>query len=106
MSRFSSFLMGLLTGALALYAVLNFHVVRARDGFHFVSKQPPRIAETYVDIRGFGMADWAGRPQLTSALVGANEQRLLGDAVTGAAVDGAQQMEKFLPSWPETSTQQ
>src|SRR5262245_16994224 len=68
MSLFSSFLLGLVAGAMLIYAVMSFHVVRARDGFHVVNKQPPRMGETYVDIRSFGMSDWAGRPQLTSAL--------------------------------------
>jgi len=98
--------MGLVSGALVLYATMNFHVVRARDGFHVVNKQPPRMRETYVDIRGFGMSDWAGRPQLTSALVGANQQRLLGDSPASAIEDGVHQVEQILPSWPETSSPQ
>jgi hypothetical protein len=106
MSRFSSFLIGLVTGALVLYAALNFHVVRARDGFHVVHKSPPRMGETYVDIRGFGLSDWAGRPQLTSALVTANQQRLLGDSTAGAIEDRVQQVEQLLPSWSETSSPQ
>ncbi len=106
MSRFSSFLLGLATGAMVLYAAMNFHVVRARDGFHVVNKQPPRLVETYVDIRGFGMSEWAGRPQLTSALVAANQQQLLGDSATGPIQDGIHQVEQMLPSWPESSSPQ
>jgi hypothetical protein len=106
MSRFSSFVLGLVAGAMLLYAMMNLHVVRASDGFHFVKKQPPRMGETYVDIRSFGMSDWAGRPQLTSALVGANQQRLLGDSANGAIQDGLNKVENLLPSWPETSSPQ
>src|SRR5262245_5074987 len=106
MTRFSSFMLGLVAGAMLLYAVMNFHVVRARDGFHFVNKQPPRMGETYVDVRSFGMSDWAGRPQLTSALVGANQQRLLGDSATGAIENGVNKVEQIMPSWPETSSPQ
>lgn len=101
MARFYTFLLGLICGAMALYAVMNFHVIRARDGFHFVNKQPPRIAETYVDIRRFGMGDWAGRPQLVSALGSSNQHGLLGEAATGAIGEG---MEKMLPTWPATSS--
>jgi hypothetical protein len=106
MSRFSSFVLGLAMGALVLYAAMNYHVVRAGDGFHLVHKQPPRMGETYVDIRSFDMSDWVGRPQLTSALVGANEQRLLGESATDAIQDGIQQVDQLLPAWPETSSPQ
>ena len=106
MSRFSSFILGLAVGASVLFAAMNYHVVRARDGFHVVNKQPPRMGETYVDIRDFGMSDWAGRPQLTTALVGANEQRLLGESATGAIQDGINQVDQLLPSWPESSAPQ
>ena len=92
MSRFSFFLLGMVTGALMLYAAMNFHVVRARDGFHMVQKQPPRMAEAYVDIRIFGMTDWAGQPQLATALVRANQQQLLGDSASGAIQDGVNQI--------------
>src|SRR5262249_16062428 len=103
MSRFSSFLLGAICGALVSYAAMNFHVIRARDGFHFVNEQPPRMAETYVDVRGFGMPDWAGRPQLTSALVGANQQRLLGEGTSDAIESG---VKGLLPSWsPNSPTQ-
>jgi hypothetical protein len=106
MSRFAAFLLGLATGAMLLYTAMNFHLIRASDGFHVVGKQPPRIGETYVDIRGFDMSDWAGRPQLASALVGANQERLLGGSTTGAVQNGLNQVEHLLPSWPETSSPQ
>ncbi|MEX0643469.1 MAG: hypothetical protein WD468_12245 [Pirellulales bacterium] len=99
MSRFPSFVMGAVVGALLLYAAMKYHVIRARDGFHFVSKQPPRLSETYADIRGYSPSDWAGRPQLASALVGANQQLLLGDSAADAVQNGIDQL---LPSWPET----
>ena len=99
-------MLGLVAGAMILYAAMNFHVVRAPDGFHVVNKQPPRMAETYVDIRGFGISDWAGRPQLTAALVGGNQQRLLGETASGALLDASKQAGQLLPSWPESSAPQ
>ena len=96
MFRLSSFLTGVAFGALLLYAAMNFHVIRASDGFHLVPKQPARFSETFVDTRSFGLADWAGHPQLATALVQANKQHLLGDSAAGAV---HQSMNKLIPNW-------
>lgn len=101
MSRFSSFLAGMAAGALVLYAAMNFHVVRASDGFHFVNKQPPRMSEAYVDVRKFGVTDWVSHPQLAGALVLANKQQLLGDSAGVAIQEGLNQL---VPPWPEPTT--
>lgn len=98
MPRLSSFVLGVVTGAALLHAAMNYHVVRASDGLHIVAKQPARFSEAYVDIRAFSMADWAGHPQLASALVQANQQHLLGDSTAGAIQQSVNQM---LPAWPK-----
>jgi len=98
MSRVSSFLLGMVTGAGLLQGVTTYHVVRANDGIHLVAKQPARLSETYVDIRAFTMNDWAGHPQLASALVQANQQQLLGDSAAGALKEQAKQL---MPEWPK-----
>ena len=90
MSRLSSFLLGMVAGAGLLQGATTYHVVRADDGFHLVAKQPARLSETYVDIRAFTMTDWAGHPQLASALVQANQQQLLGDSAAGALQEQSQ----------------
>ena len=53
MRRISTFLLGMATGAMLLHGATMYHVVRAADGIHLIPKQPPRLAETYVDIRTF-----------------------------------------------------
>ena len=78
-----------------------YHIVRASDGFHLIAKQPTRLSETYVDIRAFTMTDWAVRPQLASALVQADQQKLLGDSAAAALQEKAKQL---LPDWPNKST--
>ena len=97
MSRFSSFLLGMATGAILLYGATLYHVVRASDGFHLVEKQQPRLSETYVDIRAFTLTDWASHPQLASALVQANQQQLVGDSAASAVQQG---IKDALPAWP------
>jgi hypothetical protein len=98
MPRLSSFLLGMATGAMLLHGATTYHVVRAADGMHLVPKQPPRLSETYVDIRTFTLNDWAGHPQLASALVQANQQQLLGDSAASAIQDKVNQV---LPAWPK-----
>lgn len=98
MSRLHTFFLGMFTGAALLHAATTYHLVRAADGIHFIPKQPPRLAETYVDIRGFTMNDWAGHTQLASALVQANQQQLLNNSATGAI---QQTINQALPEWPK-----
>jgi hypothetical protein len=97
MSRLPSFLLGMAMGAMLLYGAMHFHVVRARDGVHLVAKIPPHLSEAYVDVRQFGVADWSNHPQLTAALVQANQQSLMQDSAVGALQDS---VNKVLPSWP------
>jgi hypothetical protein len=98
MPRLPSFFAGVVSGAALLYVAMNFHVLRAGDGFHLVAKQPPRLSDVYVDIRGFSMADWANHPQLAAALVQSNREYLLGGSAAGAFQENAKQL---LPAWPE-----
>jgi hypothetical protein len=101
MSRASTFVMGMVTGAVLLYGATLYHVVRAADGVHFVHKQPPRLSETYVDIRAFSMSDWAGHPQLASALVQGNQQQLLGQSAAESVRDTVNQALPAMPAWPK-----
>jgi hypothetical protein len=84
----------MVAGAALVYGATNYHVVRAGDGIHVIAKRPARLSETYVDIRGFTLVDWAARAQLASALVQANQQRLLGDSATRGL---EQSMNQLLP---------
>jgi hypothetical protein len=84
MSRIWSFLLGVVVGALLLHVASNYHIIRSNEGLHLVAKRPPRLSESYVDIRGYSMADWTAHPQLAGALVQANKQRLLGESATDA----------------------
>jgi hypothetical protein len=98
MSRFGSFFLGVLTGAALLHVAMNFHVVRASDGFHFVAKQPARLSEVYADVRQYSMSDWSGHPQLASDLVQAGKQGLISGSATNAIEEGLNQL---APSWPK-----
>ena len=48
---------GMATGAILLYAATLYHVVRANDGFHFVEKLQPRLAEANTVIEAIQQGD-------------------------------------------------
>ena len=84
MSRIFIFLMGVVVGAFAHNGALNYHVVRADDGYHLIPKISSGMVETYVDIREFGLTDWNQHKTLAAAIVRADKSGLLEDAATGS----------------------
>lgn len=90
MGKLYNFLLGVVVGFGLYHAAINYHVVYAKDGLHLVNKTPPRLSETYVDIRQFSAGDWANHPQLILALKQAGEDELLQDATADAVNDAVQ----------------
>jgi hypothetical protein len=86
--RWLTFLLGVAVGALLIYAALNYHIVRARDGLHIIPKVDATLAGVYVDIRPFGPADWASHPDLALALLEANRRDLMEAAAGDALREG------------------
>jgi hypothetical protein len=81
MRRLMSFLSGVLAGGVLIYLAMNLHLIRARDGFHCIAKAHPQLAATYVDIRQFGVQDWAQHPEVAAALINSNRRDLMEGAV-------------------------
>jgi hypothetical protein len=79
MGRIFTFLFGVLTGAVGLAIAMQYAVVRANDGFHFVPKVQPCLRDAYVDVRSFSADDWRQHPQLAASLVRADRTHLLSD---------------------------
>ena len=92
MRRLMTFFLGMITGAGLLYAALHYHVIQAADGVHFVAKTKPRIDTTYVDIRGFTVADWTEHPALLQALMQSNKPELVDRATTDALRGGLERI--------------
>jgi hypothetical protein len=84
MRRLMTFFLGMVTGGVLIYAALNFHLIRAQDGLHFVRKMEPQIAATYVDIRGFTFVDWKTHTDVAAALVRAEKTELMQSAASDA----------------------
>ena len=80
MKRVTSFLMGVIVGAVGLYGAMTYHVVRAADGVHFVRRVSNSLADTYVDIRQFDAAKWNEHKSVAVALINADKGDLLKDS--------------------------
>lgn len=79
MSRFSSFLLGMVAGAALLGAAMNFHLVRSDDGILMIPKLNKGLHDPYADIREFTLDDWQQHRPLAAALMQANKSELLAD---------------------------
>jgi hypothetical protein len=84
MRRWGTFLLGVGVGVVLLYLVLNYHLIKARDGLHLVPKVDAQLAGTYVDIRNFGIRDWADHPEILLALKQAHRDDLISHAADDA----------------------
>ena len=76
------FVIGFVTGAATLYVAMCFHVVRAKDGFHLVSKTAVSLKDPYVDIREFGFSDWQEHPELAADLARADKSDIMQDSAS------------------------
>jgi hypothetical protein len=80
MGRVWAFFWGVVVGASLMYCAMMYHVVHTHDGLQVVPKITAGLSSTYVDIRGFGLEDWARHRSLAMALIKAEKDDLMGDA--------------------------
>ncbi len=79
MSRLSSFLMGVVVGAVGLYISMNYYIVRTKENFHLVPKVAAKLEMPYFDVREYSLEDWKSHPSLGVAIVKSNNQNLMSD---------------------------
>ncbi len=79
MSRFTSFLFGMVVGAALLGGAMHYHFVRSSQGLLMVPKISKGLSDTYTDIREFELADWQEHRALAAALVKSDKSELLAD---------------------------
>ena len=87
MGRFGTFLFGFVLGALTVLGSLKYHVLRTDEGMEVVPKLSATFSETYLDVRGFGVADWTEHRSLMAAVVQAKKEHLFKDAAATDLVD-------------------
>lgn len=85
MSRIRSFLFGTTLGAAAMFASLQFHVLRTDSGFKVLPRTPQQsLGLTYSDIRGWSADRWQDRPELARAILANGSGELIADSVAGS----------------------
>ncbi len=95
MPRLSSFFLGVIVGAVALYVCENYYIVRSKETVNLVRKVASKIEIPYYDIRNFKAEDWRTHPSLALAIVRSKKENLL----TESGLSGMQsQFEGFLRS--------
>jgi hypothetical protein len=92
MSRLSTFLLGVVVGAVGILVSMNFYVVHANDGLHLVPKLVTQLEVPYVDIRKFGLQDWQQHQSLAVAIVKANKSELMTDSSLGSFKQATQDL--------------
>jgi hypothetical protein len=83
MGRLFALVLGVVVGGVAVYGSLEYHLVRTSDGFLAVPKTKANWADTYVDVRPFGVEDWARHRDLVEALIAAKKEQVFGEAAEG-----------------------
>jgi len=84
MRRLMTFFLGMITGGVLLFGAMNYHLIRAQDGLHFVPKTSPQLAAAYIDIRDFTVVDWAEHSDIAAALIRAEKGSLMKSSAAGA----------------------
>lgn len=80
MNRITTFLLGIITGAVGLYVSENYYIVRSKDAVHLVPKVAAKLEFPYRDIRNYSVEDWQANPSVGLAIVSAKKQDLLLDS--------------------------
>ncbi|MCH2596585.1 MAG: hypothetical protein MKZ95_12390 [Pirellulales bacterium] len=88
MRRIITFLFGMIVGGILLYGALNYHILRAKDGFHLIPKTSARLGSTYVDIRNFTVTDMANHADIVEVIILSDKKELMRDATSGAIENG------------------
>jgi hypothetical protein len=85
--RLSTFIFGLVFGAILMWAAMAYHVVRTSDGFYVLPKRHAALEGSYFDVRDWTIADWSDRPDLAWTVSESGKTEIFGDVpVMGGAV--------------------
>ncbi|QDV42937.1 hypothetical protein Enr13x_27880 [Stieleria neptunia] len=76
----SRFFAGMFCGALLLFVVMHYHIVRGNNGVVLVPKISNNLAGIYTDIRAFDLQDWQNHKPLAAAIMRSNQSDLLEDS--------------------------
>ncbi len=92
MNRLGTFALGMAVGAVCLFFVMHYYLVRATDGFHMVPKVAAKLETPYVDIRNYKLGAWQKKQSLAVAILRVNKGYLISDQSLLGFKQTAQQM--------------
>ncbi len=78
-------IVGALIGGALVYGALQYHIVRAAKGHYLVPKTSVTFSDSYVDVRDFGVADWASHRELAEAVLDSGNEELIESVAIGTA---------------------
>lgn len=88
MSRLGALVTGVVVGGGLVYGSLNYHVLRTDEGLEMVPKAEATFSDTYLDVRNFGVSDWADHEQVAHAVLKAGKDHILKDAAAHSVSEG------------------
>lgn len=80
-----SMLLGIVIGGFLTWGSLTHHVLRTDQGFTYVPKRSMTFADAYLDVRGWGVAQWTEHPDLMWTLAQNNRTDIVNQAGTIAS---------------------
>ena len=80
MKRVFWLLFGTVLGAFGMWASMNYHVLRTKDGITCVPKHTACLDGTFADVREWGVTEWTEHPELVLTLKKNDRTEIIGDA--------------------------
>ena len=80
MRRLFALASGVLLGAVLMWVALQYHVLRTNGGLVMTPKRTATLRDSYLDVRSFGVTDWAANPDLVWSLTQNGKTDVLGEA--------------------------
>lgn len=84
MNRFSTFFFGFVVGAGLMFVGMKYHIVRASDGFHMVTKSSAGLNSIYADVRNYTVDDWRANKSLLVDITNSGSDALKEEAARSA----------------------
>ncbi len=91
MSKFKTLVGGMALGATMMYVGLQYHLLRAEEGFLLVPRAPQHsLKEAYANVQTWDAQSWASRPELALAVTEYGRADLIGQGVQEQILKDAQ----------------
>lgn len=79
-------------GALLLFVVMHYHLVRGNNGVVLVPKISNNLSGVYTDIRAFDLDDWKAHKTLAAAIMRSSQADLMEDSDHRSFGDGVRRI--------------